>query len=157
MSNDIVGERVPGKRLFVAGCVVLLVFSTVHMIPMFLSLLTEPTKPPEIEAKRAMSAAIVDIGPARSDWMQLHHLLSVSYSVLLYVVAAINLVALGPVVAAGRLRRLAVVNAVFAFVLVGVAVMFTFPPPGVFSFVAGVLFAMAGVKARGGDGETVRR
>jgi len=149
MSNDTVGGRVPGKRLFVAGCIVLLLFSTVHMIPMFLSVLTEPTKPLEIEAKRAMTAAVVDIGPARTDWMQLHHLLSVSYSVLLYLVAAVNLVALGPVVAAGRLRRLAVVNVVFAFVLVGVAVVFTFPPPGVFALFAGVLFGMAGVRARG--------
>src|SRR5262245_58169757 len=84
----------PGKRFFIAGCVTLFLFSAVHMIPMLISILTEPTAPVEIEAKRAMAAVVVDIGPFRTNWVGLNQLLSVSYSVFLFFVVALNVVAL---------------------------------------------------------------
>lgn len=130
-----------------AGCIVLLVFSTVHMIPMFNDLLVEPTKPMEVEAKRAMAAVLVDIGPFQTSWVKLNQLLSASYSALLFFVAAINLVALPAVVAHGRLRALAMVNAVFTSILLAISLAARFPPPAVFSLGATALFLGASVRA----------
>src|SRR5437867_4099170 len=131
----------PGKGLFIAGCVTLLLFSTVHMIPMFIDLFAEPTKPVEVEAKRVMAAVAVDMGPFHTHWGNLNQLLSTSYSALLYFVVALNLVALPAITAAGgRLRAMALVNAIFMGILLTIALVFQFPPPGVFSLIAGVFF-----------------
>lgn len=142
--------QAPGKRLFIAGCVTLILFSAVHMIPMFMDIFGEPTKPVEIEAKRAMKAVAVDIGPFHTDWAGLNQLLSVSYSTLLFFVSALNLVAL-PAVAAppprGRLRAMAIVNVIFVGVMLGIAIVYHFPPPAVFCLVALAFFIAAMVKA----------
>ena len=148
MSMNSPAAASPGKRLFIAGCVTLFLFSAVHMIPMFISIFMEPTAPLEIEAKRAMSAVVVDIGPFRTNWVGLNQLLSVSYSVLLFFVVALDLVALPAVNAHGRLREMAAVNAIFAGILLAIAVIYNFPPPGVFSLVATVFFVVAMVKAK---------
>lgn len=140
--------RAPGQRLFVAGCIVLALFSSVHMIPMFVSLFTEPTVQVEIDAKRAMAAVAVDMGPFHSHWGLLNHLLSTSYSTLLFFVVALNLVAMPAVVAHGRLRALAAVNVVFLGALLAISLAFRFPPPGVFSLVAEMLFLGAMIRAR---------
>jgi hypothetical protein len=149
-TNIVASAPGAGKRLFIAGCVVLLLFSTVHMIPMFYSIFVEPTRPLEIEAKRAMTAVAVDMGPFHTSWFGLNQLLSISYSALLFFVVAINLVALPAVIAAGggRLRALAMVNAIFVGVLFAVAVMEQFPPPGVFTLIAEVFFVGAVIRAR---------
>lgn len=138
---------VPGRGAFIAGCITLVLFSAVHMIPMFVDLFTEPTKPVEVEAKRAMAAVAVDMGPFHTHWGKLTQLLSVSYSTLLFFVAALNLVALPAVIAHGRLRSMAMVNAVFVCVLLAVSLAFQFPPPGVFSLIAAAFFALAAAKA----------
>src|SRR5262245_14091299 len=108
-----VPHAAPAKRPFVAGTIVLLLFSTVHMIPMFLDLFGEPTEALEIEAKRAMAAVVVDIGPFHTHWGQLNQLLSTCFSALLFFVVALNFVALPASIAHGRLRALAMVNAIF--------------------------------------------
>ena len=131
----------PGKRLFVAGCAVLFLFSAVHMIPMCIAMFVEPTKPAEIEAKRAMAAVAVDIGPFHTTWAGLNMLLSASYSGLLFFVVALNVVALPAVVAHQRLRALATVNAIFAAILLAISLAYQFPPPALFSLIACVLFA----------------
>lgn len=94
-----------------------------------------------------MAAIAVDIGPFHSDWSQLNLLLSVSYSALLFFVVALNLVALPAVVAHGHLRAMAMVNAIFVALLVATAVIYQFPPPGVFAIVAEVFFIAAMLKA----------
>ncbi len=135
--------KTPGKGLFIAGCVTLLLFSVVHMIPMFADIFTEPSKPAEIEAKRAMAAVAVDIGPFHSDWAKLNQLLSVSYSALLFFVVALNLVALPAIIAHGRLRAMATVNVIFVGILLSTSVIYRFPPPGVFALVGEVFFIAA--------------
>lgn len=142
------GARSPGRRLFVAGCIVLALFSATHMIPMFISLFSEPTVQAEIDAKRAMAAVAVDMGPFHSHWGMLNQLLSTSYSALLFFVVALNLVALPSVAAEGRLRALAAVNVVFVGALLALSLIFRFPPPGVFALVAELLFLAALVRAR---------
>jgi hypothetical protein len=137
----------PGRRLFLAGCITLVIFSTVHLIPFFHSILAEPTDPLEVEASRALAAVAVDMGPFHSNFGKLVHLLSASYSVLLYFVAALNFAALPSVAAAGRLRRLAMVNAAFVAVLLAIALAYQFPPPGVFALIALLLFVAAFVRA----------
>jgi hypothetical protein len=142
--------RTPGKRLFIAGSIVLLLFGAVHMIPMLNDILVERTKPLEVEAKRAMAAVAVDMGPFHTNWAQLNQLLSVSYSTLLFFVAALNLVALPAVCAPppySRLRALAIVNAIFVAILLATAANYRFPPPGVFSVIAEILFLGAAIRA----------
>jgi hypothetical protein len=139
-----------GKRLFIAGCITLVIFSAVHMIPMFMSMFVEPTKPAEIEAKRAMAAVAVDIGPFHTHWGNLNQLLSVSYTTLLFFVAALNLVALPAVIAHGRLRAMAMVNVIFVGILLAIAVIYRFPPPGVFCLIALVFFIGAAIRANAG-------
>ena len=138
----------PGKRLFIAGCIVLLLFSAVHMIPMFSDMFVEPTKPAEIEAKRAMAAVVIDMGPFHTNWAKLTQLLSASYSTLLFFVVALNLVALPAIIAQGRLRALAMVNVIFVAILLGIALVYQFPPPAVFALTAEVLFVGAVIRGR---------
>jgi hypothetical protein len=138
----------PGRSLFIAGVITLALFSAVHMIPMLIFMFTEPTKPVEIEAKRAMAAVAVDMGPFHTSWLGLNQLLSASYSALLFFVVGLNLVALPAVVAHGRLRALAAVNAIFVAILLAIAVIYQFPPPGVFSLIALIFFLGAWMRAR---------
>lgn len=42
--------KTQGRAAFIAGNITLLLFSAVHMIPMFAAMFTEPTVPAEIEA-----------------------------------------------------------------------------------------------------------
>ena len=137
----------PGKRPFLAGCITLLLFTATHMITMFVNLFVEPTKPVEVEATRAMAAVAVDMGPFHTSWLGLNRLLSASYSTLLLFVAALNLVALPVVVAHGRLRAMAMVNVIFVGILLAIAVIYQFPPPGVFCLIAEVFFIAALVRA----------
>ncbi|MBU6413195.1 MAG: hypothetical protein KGS45_06955 [Planctomycetes bacterium] len=141
-------NRVPGRALFVAGTWVLVLFSTIHMIPMFADLFGTPTQPLEIEAKRAMAAVTVDMGPFHTHWGKLNKLLSVSYSALLYFVAAVNFVTVGAAAAHGKMKSLALVNAIFAAVLLAICLAFSFPPPAVFALLAMVLFGLAAMKTR---------
>ncbi len=141
-------NRVPGRALFVAATWVLVLFSTIHMIPMFADLFGSPTQPLEIEAKRAMAAVTVDLGPFHTHWGKLNQLLSASYSALLYFVAAVNFVTVGAAAAHGKLRSLALVNAIFAAILLAICLAFSFPPPAVFSLLALVLFGWSAAKAR---------
>jgi hypothetical protein len=128
----------------------LIVFSAVHMIPMLMAMFIEPTKPLEVEAKRAMAAVIVDIGPFQTDWRMLNHLLSASYSALLFFVAALNLVALPAAIAFGgdRFRGLAMVNVIFVGLLLAISLACRFPPPAVFCVIAEAFFIAALVKAQ---------
>jgi hypothetical protein len=142
--------KTPGKRLFIAGCITLLLFSAVHMTTMFVNLFVEPTKPVEVEATRAMAAVAVDMGPFHTSWLGLNRLLSASYSTLLLFVAALNLVALPAVVAHGRLRAMAAVNMIFVGILLAIAVIYQFPPPGVFCLIAELFFIAALVRAAPG-------
>ncbi len=139
--------KIPGKGLFIAGCITLMLFSAVHMIPMFFDLFVEPTKPVEVEAKRAMAAVVVDMGPFHTHLGKLNQLLSVSFSTLLFFIVAIDLVALPAIIAQGRLRAVAVVNAIFVGILLAIAVIFQFPPPGVFSLFAEGFFIGALTRA----------
>jgi hypothetical protein len=138
----------PGKRLFIAGTIVLLLFSAVHMIPMFADIFGEPTEPAMIEAKRAMAAVVIDMGPFHTHAGKLTQLLSASYSALLFFVVALNFVALPAVIAHGRLRALAMVNAIFVGVLLAISLLYQFPPPAVFALTAEVLFVGAVIRAR---------
>lgn len=139
--------QLTGKRLFVGGCIVLFLFSSVHLIPMFMDFFGTPTDPLQIEAKRAMSAVVVEMGPFHTHWGKLNQLLSASYSALLYFVVALNLVVLPAIGTHERLRAIAFVNAAFSGALLLIAIIFQFPPPGVFSLVAGLLFMASALRA----------
>ena len=74
-------------------------------------------------------------------------MLSVRYSTLLFFVAALNLVALPAVIAHGRLRAMSAVKVIFVGILLAIAVVYQFPPPGVFSLIAEAFFLAALVRA----------
>ena len=148
MRSDTSRAETPGRKLFIAGCITLLLFSTVHMVPMFIDMFGEPTEPVEIEARRAMASVVIDMGPFHTHKGNLWLLLSASYSTLLFFVVALNFAALPAIVAHGRLRLFAAVNAIFVGVLLGIALMYQFPPPGVFALIAVLFFIAAIVRAR---------
>jgi hypothetical protein len=52
------------------------------------------------------------------------------------------------VIAHGRLRAMAMVNAIFVGILLAIALIYQFPPPGVFALAAEILFLGALIKAR---------
>ena len=134
--------------MFIAGSIILLLFSAVHMIPMFVDIFAEPTKPLEIEAKRAMSAVVIDMGPFHTNWGKLNQLLSASYSTLLFFVVALNLVALPAIIAHGRLRAVAMVNVIFVGALLAISLIYRFPPPAAFALTAEAFFVGAAIRAR---------
>lgn len=136
-----------GRGCFIAGSIVLILFSLVHMIPTCYDIFVEPTEPAEIAAKEAMAAVTVDIGPFQTHLGKLHLLLSMSYSALLLFVGVANLVALPAVVAHGSLRNLALVNVLFTSILLAISLGCLFPPPAAFSLVAESLFALAMAQA----------
>ena len=93
-------------------------------------------------------AVVIDMGPFHTHWGRLNQLLSASYSTLLFFVVALNLVALRAIIAHGRLRALAMVNAIFVAILLAISVGAQFPPPAVFALSADVLFVAAAIRAR---------
>jgi hypothetical protein len=133
----------PGSRSYRAASIGYLVFAAVHLAAFLRSLLVAPTDPLEVEAQRALRAVAVDLGPFHTDFGQLVHLLSASYSTFLVFVGVLNLVALPAAVAQGRLRALTLANLVFCGVLLALAAAVRFPPPLAFALAIEVLFALS--------------
>jgi hypothetical protein len=130
----------PGRRLFIAACIVLLLFGCTHLVTVVRSKVVPLTDPLQIEADRAMQAVTIDMGPFHTNAAMLMHLLSASYSTLLLGLATINLVTLRGAIALRRFRALTIVNIIIAGALLTITIIYQFPPPMVFSLVAAVLF-----------------
>ena len=136
-------NKTRGRRWFIAGSIALLVFGSVHLLAVYQSLFVPPSTPAEIEADRALAALKMDMGPFHPTGWHTVNILNSSYSALLLYVGVLNLVALGPAIAAGRLRKLTVVNIVFVAILLTIVLALQFPPPALFAAITLVLFAVS--------------
>lgn len=140
----------PGHAWFKAGAFTLLVFGGIHLLAVYKSLFVAPTDPAEIRADEALRAFKVELGPFHPTGWHTVNILNASYSALLLYVGILNLIALGPVAAAGRLRTLTVVNILFTTILFTICLALQFPPPMVFAFACMVFFAISLVKQQAG-------
>ena len=138
----------PGRRPFIAACIVLILFGGTHMLTFLRALFVPLTDPLQIEADRAMRAVTLDMGPFHTNAAMLMHLLSASYSPLLIGLATINLIALAGAIAQGRLRALTIANIFLVGLLLAVTIIYQFPPPMVFSLVAVILFLVSLMRQR---------
>lgn len=131
--------RIPGRRLFLAACIVLLLFGGTHLIAVWHDNFVTPTDSLQIEAERAMSAVKFDIGPFHTHAAMLVQLLSASYAVLLLALGAVNLIAMKPCIANRRFRALTIANLIFVGLLLALTVIYQFPPPMLFAATAEIL------------------
>lgn len=129
-----------GRRTFIAGAIGLLVFGGVHLLAVYQSLLVSPSTTAEVEADRALRALKMDMGPFHPTGWHTVNILNSSYSALLLYAGVLNLVSVGPAVAAGRLRILTVVNIVFVAILLTIVLALQFPPPALFAAITLILF-----------------
>lgn len=147
MSNEPIATsgqaRAAGAGWFRAGAIGLLVFGAIHLLAVFDGLFREPTAPVEVEVKRALLAFSLQIGPFRPTAFHTTMLLNASYSIFLFFVGVLDLVALRPAIAAGRFRALAYVNIVFVALLLAACAAAQFPPPLVLCLVILILFCIA--------------
>jgi len=100
------GQSKPGRRLFLAGSIVLILFGAVHVLEVYKSLVVGSESPAEVEADRALRAFSTKMGPFHPTGWHTLNILNASYSVLFIYAGVINLIALGPAIVAGRSRAL---------------------------------------------------
>src|SRR5688572_31499545 len=126
----------PGRRPFIAACIILLLFGGTHIATFLRALFVPLTDPLQIEADRAMRAVTFDMGPFHTNAAMLMHLLSASYSPLLIGLATINLIALPGAIASGRFRVLTIANIILVGLLLAITIIYRFPPPMLFLLIA---------------------
>jgi hypothetical protein len=131
----------PGRRSFVAGALVLLLFGAVHLLAVYKSNFMPPEPGPAAELDRMAKDLKHRIGPFEASAFGLIQLLSASYSVL--YAGATSLATVGPAVTHGRLSRLTTLNLMLAALLLLLTVLAQFPPPMFFAAVATILFAVS--------------
>jgi len=128
----------------------LILFGGVHVLAVYDANFNVPADPKMAEIDRLAKAYTIPMGPCTPTAFGLIQILSVSYSLLLIYAGVLNLLAMGPAMRAGRLRALAMCNILFIALLLGVLVVYQFPPPMLFAGTALVLFGVSWVKQRGG-------
>lgn len=138
----------PGRRLFMAASIVLILFGAVHVLAIYKSLVVGPETPAEADADRALRAFAMKMGPFHPTGWHTLNILNASYSVLLIYAGALNLIALGPAIAAGRLSALTLANIVFVTLIAAIPLLLQFPPPLVFALLALALFITSYIKQR---------
>ncbi len=138
-----------GRKTFIAGSIGLLIFGSVHLLAVYKSFFVPPQTPVEIEADRALRAVKMDLGPFHPTGWHTVNILNSSYSALLLYAGVLNLVAVGPAIAAGRLRTLTRVNIVFVSALLAIVLALQFPPPALFAVIILTLFIASLVQQAG--------
>lgn len=140
-------KALPGRRWYTAGCVVLLVFATVHAVAALSGLFTTPTDPAELALTDHLKASVQPLGPFRPTAWGLVQILNLSYSLLLYFAGALAWYVRDAAGAAGRLRGVGVLAMVLCVALFALAMAFSFPPPAVFALAGAVCFGVAALRA----------
>lgn len=139
-----------GRGMFIAGSIGLLVFGGVHLLAIYKGLVVGPTTPAEVAINAAEKAfKVMDAGPFHATGWHTMNILNCSYSALLLYAGVLNLIAVGPAIAAGRLRILTCVNIIFVALLLGITLVFQFPPPALFAAVTLIFFIVSLVKQAG--------
>ncbi|NOT01277.1 MAG: hypothetical protein HOP29_11685 [Phycisphaerales bacterium] len=138
----------PGRRTFIAGSVVLILFGAVHVLAVYQANFTTQPDPKLAEIDAAAKAYTVRLGPFSPTAFGGIQILNSSYSVLLIYAGVLNLLVLRAASQAGRLKAITVCNVVFVGLLLGITILFQFPPPMLFAATAFVLFGVSWAKQR---------
>lgn len=141
-------------RWFRAATWVLVALASVHLIPVVQSNFVPPTTEPEMRLKELALSIRQKMGPLEPTVWGGIQILNISYSVLVFFVAAVNLATARAVSTAGGLAGLSAINAAFCVLLTAIPLLFQFPPPAIFALIAAVLYAVAWRKSRGAAGAT---
>lgn len=136
----------PGRRFFLAASIVLILFGAVHVVAIYKSLVAGPETPAEVDADRALRADSLKIGPFHPTGWHTVNILNVNFAVLLIYAGVINLIALRPAIAAGRLKSLTLANIIFVALISAVILGFQFPPPLLLALPALTLFIASYIK-----------
>lgn len=140
--------RTPGRHWFLAGAIVLILFGAVHSLAVLDSFFGAPD-PRLAEADAALRRAVVPLGPLRPTAWGAVQILNISYTLLLLTLGVMNLLVLGALSQANRLRPAAALNAGLSLALLVVALALQFPPPALFALAAFVCFGIATLRAHG--------
>jgi hypothetical protein len=136
-----VPHRFPGRRSFIAGSLILIVFAAIHMAAVFKDSFTLATDPKIVHLQESMKGVQDSIGPFHfSEWGKVQ-LVSSSYAILLAFAGVTGLLVVRPMANAGQLRAMTVANMMLCASLVAVCVLWTFPPPLVLSGLALAAFS----------------
>jgi len=141
-----------GRRWFLTGSIGLIVFGTVHTLAVYKVLFGEPHGPAEVDLHRAMRALSMEIGPFKPTAWHTLMILNSSYSILLLFAGVLDLIAIGPGGAGGRMRLLTLANMYFCGMLFLICLVFQFPPPMVFAGACLVFFTLSLIQQRGAAG-----
>lgn len=137
----------PGRRWFLAGSILALLLGAVHSLAV-LNALFVPPPPGRAALVEQLKGTTERIGPFTPSAWGTVQILNVSFSILTLGLGALNLLSLGPLAAAGRIRRAAGVNALVMAALVAVCLAFEFPPPAAFALAGLVSFGVAFLRSR---------
>lgn len=136
-------SQTPGRKTFMAGAIVLVLFGAVHLLAIYQGNFVPPPPGPEAELDRMAREIKQEIGPFEASAFGLIQLLNASYSVLLLYAGAVSLVAVGPAAAHGSFRRLTITNLILAALLLFLTILYQFPPPMLFAAAALILFTVS--------------
>lgn len=132
-----------GRKTFLAGSIALIVFGAVHLFAVYQANFTIPADPKIADMQAAAKAYTVPIGPLTASAWSGMQILNSSYSIWLIYAGALNLLTFRPAAQTGRLRALTVCNLLFIALLLGITILFQFPPPMLFAGVALILFGVS--------------
>jgi len=136
-------NAVSGRKTFLAGSIVFLLFAAVHGLAVYDTNFNPPRDEKLAEIQTATKAYVITMGPFKPSVFGLTQILSLSYTTFLLYFGTINLLALRPAAQAGRLRALTLCNILFVAMLFGITILYQFPPPMLFSGVALALFCVS--------------
>lgn len=91
----------------------------------------------------AAKSYTVPIGPFTASAWGGMQILNASYSVLLLYAGTLNLLAMRPAAQTGRLRALTTCNVLFVAMLLGITILFQFPPPMLFAGTTLIFFCVS--------------
>lgn len=141
-------QSMKGRKSFLAGAIVLIAFGAVHLLAVYHGNFAPPADEKQAEIKRLAVEDTATMGPFKpSSWGGMQ-ILNCSYSVLLFHVGILNLLAMRPAAHSGRLKALTVCNFFFVSLLLFITIVFQFPPPMLFAGIALILFGLSWVKQR---------
>lgn len=141
-------QIVPGRRFFIFGCVGLILFGVGHGLA-----IVNSWRGPANEQERMLMATMENtaeqLGPLRATAWGAMQTLSLSYAILLGYAGVINLLMLGPAIAANRLLPLTIANVVLLLLILIVSIWHQLLPPMVFSAAVAGFFAASMFRQRG--------
>jgi hypothetical protein len=139
-------HRFPGRRSFIAGSLILILFGLVHTIVVLAEAFNPPDDARLVALHTTMRELKVERGPFNPSEWALAQILTNSYSLLLVGLGIIGLLVVRPMAMVGRLRALTTLFIMLTGTLVLINVLWMFPPPLLFSGLALAAFCSSMVR-----------